>query len=59
MFTTYLLYNMETDRLALEFEKFNDDYLELRRKFNKIMKKSKDATGDNWSFHVFAMLRYI
>ena len=47
MFTTYLLYNMETDRLALEFEKFNDDYLELRRKFNKIMKKSKDATGDN------------
>ena len=39
MFTTYLLYNEETERLQLEFENFNKDYFKL----NKMMNKSEDT----------------
>ena len=37
MFTTYLLYYGETDRLALEFQRFNEEYQDLLDKFNTIM----------------------
>ena len=42
MFTTYLLYNGETERLILEFENFNKDYFKL----NKMMNKSEDTKGN-------------
>ena len=42
MFTTYLLYNGETERLKLEFENFNKDYFKL----NKMMNKSEDTKGN-------------
>ena len=45
MFTTYLLYNGETERLNLEFENFNREYFKLRRKFNKMMNKPEDTEG--------------
>ena len=45
MFTTYLLYNGETERLNLEFENFNKEYFKLRRKFNKMMNKPEDTEG--------------
>ena len=46
MFTTYLLYNGETERLKLEFENFNKEYLNLRKKFNKMMNKLEDTEGN-------------
>ena len=46
MFTTYLLYYGETDRLALEFQRFNEEYQDLLDKFNTIMKKSERPTGE-------------
>ena len=46
MFTTYLLYNGETERLKLEFDNFNMEYYKLRGKFNKIMNKSEEAVGN-------------
>ena len=45
MFTTYLLYNGETERLNLEFENFNSEYFKLRRKFNKMMNKPEGTEG--------------
>ena len=45
MFTTYLLYNEETERLQLEFENFNKEYFNLRKKFNKMMNKPENTEG--------------
>ena len=47
MFTTYLLYNGETERLKLEFENFNKDYFKLQRNFNKMMKKPEATEGND------------
>ena len=46
MVTTYLLYNEETERLQLEFENFNKEYFNLRKKFNKMMNKPEDTEGN-------------
>ena len=46
MFTTYFLYNGETERLKLEFDNFNKNYYELRRKFNQMMNKPDDTEGN-------------
>ena len=46
MFTTYFLYNGETDRLKLEFDNFNKEYFKLRRKYNKMMNKPEEAAGN-------------
>ena len=51
MFTTYLLYNGETERLKLEFDNFNKEYFKLRRNFNKIMKKPDDTEGSGGLMH--------
>ena len=45
MFTTYLLYNGETERLKLEFDNFNKNYFKLRRRFNKMMNQPEDTEG--------------
>ena len=45
MVTTYLLYNEETERLQLEFENFNKEYFNLRKKFNKMMNKPENTEG--------------
>ena len=47
MFTTYLLYNGETERLKLEFENFNKDYFKLQRNFSKMMKKPEATEGND------------
>ena len=47
MFTTYFLYNGETERLKLEFENFNKDYFKLQRNFNKMMKKPEATEGND------------
>ena len=47
MFTTYLLYNEETERLKLEFENFNKDYFKLQRNFSKMMKKPEATEGND------------
>ena len=51
MFTTYLLYYGETDRLALEFQRFNEEYQDLLDKFNTIIKKPERLTGGLSSSH--------
>ena len=57
MFTTYLLYYGETDRLALEFQRFNEEYQDLLDKFNTIMKKPERPTGALSSSHPLLYLR--
>ena len=46
MFTTYLLYNGETERLKLELDNFNKEYFKLRGKFNEMMNKPEETEGN-------------
>ena len=58
MFTTYLLYYGETDRLALEFQRFNEEYQDLLDKFNTIMMKPERPTGALSFCHSLLCVRY-
>ena len=58
MFTTYLLYYGETDRLALEFQRFNEEYQDLLDKSNTIMKKPERPAGTLSFSHHLLYVRY-